>query len=393
MRPQKSIVWNRPNRASVWEVSPGEIVVEMPATPPVVRRELKGSAHLNGLVSVMAGRPSDTSLTISDASDWPTSGMIVLEPVNSIESHILTPSLDINNITEIKGRFDVVGARYTYTSKVGNSLIGLSPGLPRASEISEIAITSISRNSDVTTANTAGAHKLVLGQSIRILDMIDSTFNGTFVITNIATSNTFSYTNPGINASTSSGYVRAEFIGLANSGSKVYLTSAKVNTGILGPYLWDSSSSFVISSYTGKNVTDIKAGNIVLNLEIQIPNNIPSTQGFLIFDYGLETQEGPVRYLYKASDSTIALDPSYVFKFNHTPGSSITAIRRKGAHILSGLGTEYSFYVSDPSAARPILQELITNIKSVGVFLRYIIRFPEQFYSTIDVYNSGVDPG
>jgi hypothetical protein len=216
--------------------------------------------------------------------------------------------------------------------------------------------------------------------------MTDISFNNTFTVAEVPSSTSIRVVNPGADASSSAGYMRVEFLGLRDSGSKVYLASAKINTGIYGPYLWDEASAFVLSSYTAKTVNEIKAGNIVLNLQIQIPNNVPTETGFLIFDYGLETQEGPVRYLYKASDSTIALDPSYVFKFNHEAGSSITAIRRKGAHVLSGIGSEYAFYVSDPSAARTVLQELIRSVKSVGVFLRFIVRYPTTFYGTFSVY-------
>lgn len=393
IRPVKSIVWNRNNRAAVWEVSPGEVIVEIPATPPVVRRNLKGSAHLNGIVGEMVARPSDTSLVLSDASEWPTAGMFVLEPQHSIDAHILTPGADLVTSTTIDGRFDISELRFTYTSKSGNNILGISPPLPRAAEVSEMATTSATRFSSQVSVLTIPPHKLRVGQAVRILDMADATFNGVFTVTEIVSPTVFKYNNPGPDASTSGGYVRAEFVGLSNTGSKVFLTSAKVNTGILGPYLWDSSSAFVLSSYTATTTTDIKAGNIVLNLQIQTPNNVPFEQGFLIFDYGLETQEGPVRYLYKASDSIVALDPSYVFRFDHAPGSSITAIRRKGGHVLSGLGTEYPFYVSDPAAAREVLQGLIADIKSVGVFLRFIVRYPELFYATIDTYGSGIDPG
>jgi len=393
IRPVKSIVWNRNNRAAVWEVSPGEVIVEIPATPPVVRRNLKGSAHLNGIVGEMVARPSDTSLVLSDASEWPTAGMFALEPQHSIDAHILTPGADLITSTTIDGRFDISELRFTYTSKSGNNILGISPPLPRAAEVSEMATTSATRFSSQVSVLTIPPHKLRVGQAVRVLDMADATFNGVFTVTEIVSPTVFKYNNPGPNASTAGGYVRAEFVGLSNAGSKVFLTSAKVNTGILGPYLWDASSAFVLSSYTANTTTDVRAGNIVLNLQIQTPNNVPFEQGFLIFDYGLETQEGPVRYLYKASDSIVALDPSYVFRFDHPPSSSITAIRRKGGHVLSGLGTEYPFYVSDPAAARAVLQGLIADIKSVGVFLRFIVRYPELFYATIDTYGSGIDPG
>lgn len=393
IRPTKSIVWNKANRALVWEVSPGEAIIEMPATPPVVRRSLKGSAHLNGLVGQMTDRPNNASITLADATEWPSAGMFVMAPKESIDMHILTPSLDTTISTDISGRYDVYERKYTYTGKLGNSLTGITPELPRKSEVVELPITSISRTSSIATAVTATPHNLVVGQGVRIIDVVDSTFNLSKEVLEVLSTTSFTYISPGADGSSSNGYVRSEFVGLSVEGSSIYLTSAKINTGVLGPYLWDESAAFVLSSYTSKTVTDIRAGNIVLNLQIEEPNNIPSDQGFLIFDYGLETQEGPVRYLYKASESVIALDPSYVFKFDHTPGSAITAIRRKGGHVLSGLGTEYPFYVSDPAAARLILQDLILSVKSVGVFLRFIIRFPTLFYGTLDTYQSGVDPG
>jgi hypothetical protein len=393
IRVTKSIIWNKTNRAVVWEVSPGEVIVEIPATPPVVRRSLQGSAHVNGIVGSMIGRPSVDSLTLTDASEWPVAGMFILEPRYSVEAHILTSSIDVVTETIADGRFDIVDHRFTYSGKVGNSLVGITPPLPRAAQVVELPSTSVSRTSGISTIATTLTHELVVGQSIRILDMVDSSFNGTFVVKSVNSASSFSYINAGPNASTSAGYVRIEFVGLSDSGSIVYLSSAKINTGVFGPYLWDESAAFVLSSYTAKTITDIRAGNIVLNLEIQTPNAVPFEQGFLIFDYGLETQEGPVRYLYKASDSVIALDPSYVFRFNHDVNSGVTAIRRRGAHVLSGLGTEYAYYVSDPAAARIVLQDLVRTVKSVGVFLRFIVRYPENFYSTIDLYQSGIDPG
>jgi hypothetical protein len=49
--------------------------------------------------------------------------------------------------------------------------------------------------------------------------------------------------------------------------------------------------------------------------------------------------------------------------------------------------------VTDTAIAREILQELILEVKSVGIFVEFLIRFPEQLYATIDVYRSGEDPG
>ena len=46
--PEQLVIYTKDSRAVVWETSPGQIIVEMPASPPVVKRSLAGSAHING---------------------------------------------------------------------------------------------------------------------------------------------------------------------------------------------------------------------------------------------------------------------------------------------------------------------------------------------------------
>ena len=392
LRPQSAVVWTQKNRAIVWETNPGEIIIEMPSTPPVVRRQLKGSAHINGLVRNMVSYVSSTSLTLDDATDWPIGGQFTLEPTEEIQSHILTPSED--NVTSqlIEGRLDEVGLHFSYTGKSGNTLTGISPPLPIKSGIFEYVISTANRTSNIMTVNTTTPHSLEVGDSFRILDNTSGTLNIVSTVLQVISSTQFKIDSFGVNTSGTGGLVRIERIGLASGGTRVYLTSARAGEGIVGPYVWDLAAPFVLAAFLGKTATDVKAGNIVLNLQIDTPNNIPNVDSFIIFDYGLETQEGPVRMLYKASDGVIALDPAYVFQYNHPVGSNITTIRRKGAPILGGLGKEYAFYTSDPAAARLVLQELIGSIKSVGTFLRYVISFPKLYYSDLDIYSKTTNP-
>ena len=193
---------------------------------------------------------------------------------------------------------------------------------------------------------------------------------------------------------TIAGTVRVERAGLSTSGSKIYLTDAVLNTSsrITGTYVWDTSAPFVLSSNKANLINEIKAGKIVRLMEVDDPS-IPDGGGFLIFDYGQETQEGPVRYLYKPTPTTVAIDPSYVFQKNHLAGSAATAINAKGPHVMTGRGLEYAPYITNPSEARLILQELIKSVKSAGIFVQFLIRFPEQIFATLDCYESGSDPG
>jgi hypothetical protein len=150
--------------------------------------------------------------------------------------------------------------------------------------------------------------------------------------------------------------------------------------------MWDLAANFVLSSNKGSTTDIIQAGKIVRLLNLS-SNTIPSDGGYLVFDYGRNNQEGPVRFLYKPTDNTIAIDPSYTFKYNHLIGAGVVAINYKGPHVMSGKGTEYSAYITDPSEARAILQELIRSVKSAGIFVNFLVRYPDQLYGTLDIYN------
>ena len=170
------------------------------------------------------------------------------------------------------------------------------------------------------------------------------------------------------------------------------MRSAQLDTRKIGPYLWNKDADFVLSRLTTSLTASIKAGSTQKNIQV-LTNDIPDKQGQLIFDFGTERQEGPVRYLFKPSSGTLALDPSYVFQNNHSIGSAVTMIRYRGGIDFKGLGEEHAPYITDPAAAREILKKLMQDVKSVGIFINFLIRYPDQYYATIDVYKSGIDPG
>lgn len=460
---KKFVAYLNPRRAMTWETSPGEITVEMPTSPPVVKRSLQGSIHVNGTFSQMTNRDSDTSLTVSDAFAFPESGSFYLEQVNEIVTRILTTSenqiiskkqntrlqsslqkyeyssrvalnttgdivagiAQITNlsstvglsigqqikmdgvpayarVTSISGNIANISVEATTTATaqsvkfLGNQLVGITPNLPEAANLNEFTLTSLTRSSNVVTGATALPHGYKVGESVIISNTSGGpgNWNGSFVITSVS-SNTFTYNQIDASGSASTlGQARVERIAMSNSGSKVILTDAisdKVSR-ITGSYIWDQAATFVLSSNTGDSLEAVQAGKIVRLLNIG-SNTLPDSGGFVIFNYGRSNQEGPIRYLYKPTPNTLAIDPSYTFKNSHAIGSPIVAISKKGPHQMSGKALEYPAYITDPSEARIILQELIRSVKSAGIFVNFLIRFPEQLYATLDVYNSGNDPG
>ena len=395
IRPTKFVISDTVNRSVAWEVNSGEIEVEMSASPPVVRRFLSGSAHLNGTVTIMSSRLSDTSLTLQNPDEWPvTGGTFKLEAVNEILTRILTITEDETISTPSNTRLNGINdITYSYTGISGNVMSGISPDLPVASSLNSFSLSSLSRDAFNTgTAVTGGTNTYEVGEYVIISGSSDPSLNGSWLITNIVNNTTFEFYSEGpVVVAATGASSRVERIGLANSGSRLTLNNATLDTGITGPNIFDENAAYVLSSLTSTVATEIRAGKIVPILDIG-PNDIPNAPGFVIFDYGTANIEGPIRFLYKPNATSLALDPSYVFQNTHDVGAPLVMIRRKGGIVLTHDGAQFPAYITDTSVARITLQELILSVKSAGVFVNFLVRFPEQLYGAFDVYNSGAIP-
>lgn len=382
-----SYVYTQSRRALTWEVKPGEIIVEIPPTPPVVKRFRKGAAHINGVTSLVNNFPSNSSIELENGEDFPDNGQFLIERTEEIKTKF--SSTEISSYT-FRGRLISDQPIYTYTSKVGDVLQGISPTLPDLASLNITDIVSINRNSDVISVQTVDKHSLKLGEFAIINDvLLLSNANGSWKTIEIVDDYNVRCSSPGLDGSSvSEGNLRVERIGLSNSNSKVILRSSKLEPNKKGPYLWDTKADFVLSSYTSKLISIIKAGNTYRSIAVE-ENDIPNEEGSLIFGFGTEKQEGPVRYFYKPSSHTIATDPAYIFKFTHDVGSTITKINKRGGIQFKGDGSEIAPYITDPAIAREVLKELMEEVKSVGIFLNFMIRYPELYYGTIDTYRSG----
>lgn len=397
--PYKDNIYLRDRKAAVWEVKTGEIVVEMPPSPPVVKRKRVGSTHINGTDVPVTNMIDRNTMQVSDASNFPDSGRFFFIPKNEIQTFF--PNEGDTTIYQFNSKLSSSLPVYTYASKNGNILEGIEPQLPPIAGIGQVDLVSAIRDSNnIITAVTLNAHGYEIGDTAVIDGAVQgagtgANTNGGWRITEIVSPTEFkcySFSGPLGYRESYGGTVRVERAGVSNTGSRVILSTAVEQPRRLGPYMWDENSDFVLSSLTTNLTSEVQAGVTQRNVQVE-PNDIPDQEGRLIFDFGTERQEGPVRYFFKPNSTSLAIDPSYVFKFTHDIGSAVTMIRRRGGIRFSGLGTEYGAYITDPAAAREVLQELMQEVKSVGIFINFLIRYPQFYYATIDVYRSGVDPG
>lgn len=382
-------VYERDRRALTWEVNAGEITVEIPPTPPVVRRTRKGGAYLNGVISLMSDRISNSELELEDSSSFPESGQFLIEKIQEIQTE-LSPT-EISNF-QFNGRL-ICETKYTYTGKSGNNLTGVSPFLPTLADINKLALTSADRlSNEIIATLSVSSTAYEVGEYVVIEGVTGpSDINGSWKVLEVVSSTVLRLESIGVDGVSTVGDIKVEKIGLAQSGSKIILRSSVIKENTEGPFLWDTNAPFILSSLTTNLTLSINAGDTERNIQVDGPNDIPNEEGQLIFDFGTLRQEGPVRYFSKPSDTSIAIDPAFVFQYNHDVGSAVTMIRKRGGIQFDGLGSERAPYITDPGLAREVLKELMEKVKSVGIFLNFLVRYPEQLYSTLDVYNSGID--
>lgn len=268
------------------------------------------------------------------------------------------------------------------TSGVFPGMTVWGPDIPINAYVTSVTLTSVTISTN--PINTTLGATINFSESLNTTGILTSASGNTFTFDLIGSDGTALIT----------GTSRVERIGMSTSGSKVILTDA-INGNVsrmVGSYAWDLAAPYVLSSNTASTADAVQAGKIVRLLNTST-NTMPDSGGYVIFNYGRQNQEGPVRYLYKPTSNTIAIDPSYTFKKTHPVGSPIVAISKKGPHTLRGKAAEYAPYITDPSEARFILQDLIRSVKSAGIFVDFLVRYPDQLYATLDVYRSGIDPG
>jgi hypothetical protein len=77
--------------------------------------------------------------------------------------------------------------------------------------------------------------------------------------------------------------------------------------------------------------------------------------------------------------STIILDPSYRFKFDHEVGIDVNLISDNEAYIPAVDGTDYNSYITGTSDGRIFCEEIMVAITALGIGLEIIIVYPSDF--------------
>lgn len=335
----------------------------------------------NTLTGITPDLPTTTALDETTISSLTKSGGVI--------TCVAANDFSVNDTIFIQGSSGIPILTTTGTTSSGSPTInsvgdtsGVSPGqlvsgtgIPVGTKVLHVpdSVTVVMTH----PASASGTTSLVFSEDT----------NGAFAVTS-SNGSQFTVNQLGTDGSASvPGTASKEQLLLAPNNFKItIMTSTPAETtGFPGPYIWDLNAPFTLAADTTFVTDQIIAGKTYKLLQVNT-NNIPDGPGYVVIDYGQNNQEGPIKYLYKAAENILAMDPSYTFQQYHNAGASLVTVSKLGPHMPDGAGNEYPPYATNPPDARILLQDLITSVASAGIFIDFIIRYPNQLYGTLDVY-------
>lgn len=137
---------------------------------------------------------------------------------------------------------------------------------------------------------------------------------------------------------------------------------------------------FTISKQTCALQQTVAKGNIYTSVAVNNNSSFLAPTGEVIFDYGRETQEGPIKYRGIPNQNTILVDPGYVFKFDHSSGSNINVITKNQPHTPNKNGKDLAVYLTSPSGARQVVQLILASLAAAGIIVKFVVLAPTYRY-------------
>lgn len=161
-----------------------------------------------------------------------------------------------------------------------------------------------------------------------------------------------------------------------------WFLNANAQGTIHNGYVFDSSAKYSIGGVVTTTTVAIEQGTVESNILVNpLPTTWPPAAGYFLVDYGLATEEGPIKYLLAPNAGNLIIDPAYVFKYSHPVGAIINLVRSLGPAVIDPDGSDYAAYVTGLAIARAALEQLIVAATAVGVVVDFQVQKPTYLWS------------
>jgi len=121
-----------------------------------------------------------------------------------------------------------------------------------------------------------------------------------------------------------------------------------------------------VTSQKAKTTQIIKKGNVYTSITVDDVSNLVDTSGELIFGFGTNEEEFPVKFRGVLPNDTLLIDPSYVFQYPHVVDTVVNVLSAES-------GTEYDIFMPSASDARTIVQTILETLSAAGIIVTFVI--------------------
>lgn len=161
-----------------------------------------------------------------------------------------------------------------------------------------------------------------------------------------------------------------------------------------GSFLFNPSGSvnnFTITSQRAQLNQVVNKGSIYTSLAVTSTSSFQNTSGFLVFNFGMNNEETPVKFRGIPNSNTILIDPGYTFKNDHAIGSFVNVISQQAPYVPNQNGKDLAIYLTSPSAAREEVEKILRLLTAAGIIIRFVILGPKYKYLIDSPYISSDD--
>lgn len=159
----------------------------------------------------------------------------------------------------------------------------------------------------------------------------------------------------------------------------------------LGSFLFNpdgSQGTFTVSSQRATLQQIVNKGEVQTSIAVDDTSNFEISSGQLIFGFGTENQEVPVRFRGVPNSNTILIDPAYTFINDHAPGTVVNVLRDNNPYEPRRNGQDLAVYLTSPSGAREIVEEILATLQAAGIIVRFLVLAPKYKYILDNPYIS-----
>jgi len=146
-----------------------------------------------------------------------------------------------------------------------------------------------------------------------------------------------------------------------------------------GPYAWDPDSGVAVTGSSSELDTAIASHSQIATINVADATQFPDDSGYLVFDFGLATQTGPVAYFGRRDATHLEIDFTFVFPYDLAVGASVAWLNGKGAFVPQDTISAGSFWVTENAAGRLAAINTISSISAVGTTTNFFLKYPGDY--------------